>query len=106
MYWYFIGVGTGCACASYTTSSLTPSLLFIPQFYIMMKKLFFFFFAKPVLVIPVPAIVGVFESIWSDVKLVGFCLCNVSMVRLYFMFSEYCGVSVHGESPSFEIEVH
>ena len=70
------------------------------------EKTLFFFFVKPVLVIPVPAIVGVFESIWSDVKLVGFCLCNVSMVRLYFMFSEYCGVSVHGESPSFEIEVH
>jgi len=35
--------------------------LFIPQFYIMMK--IFLFFAKPVLVLPVPAIVGVFESI-------------------------------------------
>ena len=35
-----------------------------------------------------------------------FCLCNVSMVRLYFVFFEYCGVSVHDESPSSEIEVH
>ena len=42
----------------------------------------------------------------SDVKLVGFCLCNVSMVRLYFVFFEYCGVSVHDESPSSEIEIH
>ena len=45
--------------------------LSIPQFYIKMK---IFSVAKPVLVLPVPAIVGVFESIWSDVKLVGFCV--------------------------------
>ena len=77
--------------------------LFIPQFYIMMK---IFSVAKPVLVYRFPRSSVCLSQFWSDVKLVGFCLCNVSMVRLYFVFSEYYGVSVHDESPSFEIEVH
>ena len=78
--------------------------LFIPQFYITVKILPLF--VKPVLVLPVPAIVGVFESVSVWCWVGGFCLCNVSMVRLYFVFFEYCGVSVHDESPSSEIEVH
>ena len=78
--------------------------LFIPQFYIMMK--IFLFLQNPYLFYRFPRSSVCLSQFWSDVKLVGFCLCNVSMVRLYFVFSEYYGVSVHDESPSFEIEVH
>ena len=52
-------------CGICTTSSLS-FLLFISKFFFFFENLFF--------ILPVSAIVGMSESIWSDVGVGGFCL--------------------------------
>ena len=73
------------------------------RYLLFISKISFFFFLKNLyFILPVSAIVGMSESIWSDVGVGGFCFvffCNFES-RLY---SERCEVSVHGEIRRFKL---
>ena len=101
MYRYFIGVRTGCACVGVIPPHLWRHFPLYSSVLHNDEK--FSLLQNPYLFYRFPRSSVCLSQFWSDVKLVGFCLCNVSMVRLYFVFSEYYGVSVHDESPSLEI---
>jgi len=67
-------------------------LLFISKFFFFFENLFF--------ILPVSAIVGMSESIWSDVGVGGFLFVRNFESRLY---SERCEVSFHGEIRRFKL---
>ena len=63
---YFFGVGTGTQCLRNLYHLII--IIFFSLF------LNFFFFENLFFILPVSAIVGMSESIWSDVGVGGFCL--------------------------------
>ena len=69
------------------------------RYLLFISKFFFFFFLNLYFILPVSAIVGMSESIWSDVGVGGFFVRN-SESRLY---SERCEVSIHGEIRRFKL---
>ena len=70
------------------------------HFFSLFLNFFFFFFKNLFFILPVSAIIGMSESIWSDVGVGGFLFVRNFESRLY---SERCEVSFHGEIRRFKL---